>query len=129
MDDKKTESVGDVKCVCQHMSTCQGGMHNYCFKRCCMWKCIIAALVLVAVFCAGHASGREGHRGYFERGYRGDHMMMDGMMQGGSQVNRYYQQAMPTVPAGNQVMMYRTINTTSTTSAVAVPAGTMMIGR
>lgn len=91
-----------------------------------MWKCIIAALLLVLVFCAGHASAREGHRGHFEQGYRGGHMMQGGDWR--VEGNQYYQ-TIPDMPAGNRVMMYRTVNTMSTSSAAAVPAGTMMMAQ
>lgn len=121
MVEEKKQEVGGSGCMCQHVGTCEGGMHRFCFRRCCMWKSLIAALVLAVVFCAGVATGHDGHRGRFEHKYRGHHMMERGGSWGGQyQYQGYY----PGVPVQGQVnVMYRTIGTSTT----AVPSGMPMM--
>lgn len=139
IEDKKQE-VGTSEasgCMCQRMSTCEGGMHRFCFKRCCMMKSVLAALVLVVIFsagfCAGHGGDRHERFGRGEHGYRGAHMMMGGMMERGEQYQGYGQYYPSAPMQGQYNVMYRTTMPTQTvitgSSTMAVPAGMPMMVR
>ena len=132
MIEEKKEAAGVTGsgCMCQHAGACEGGMHRFCFRRCCMMKCIIALIILVAVFCAGAAAGHE-HHGHFEHGYRGNHMMMGGMMGRGDEREEmqggYYPTQMQPIQ-GQYNIIYRTsAMPQSGTSTMAVPAGASMM--
>lgn len=121
-------------CICQHTGTCEGVMHRFCFRRCCMMKSMLAALVLVIVFSAGFCAGHEGHREYDERGYHGGHMMMGAEMQRGWGRDEQYQdygQYYPAPIQGQYTVIYRTAMPGQTvvtgSSTVAVPTGMPMM--
>ena len=124
MVEEQKGSVGESKCVCQHMTACESGIHRFCFRRCCMWKCIAVAIVIVLAFGAGRMSGRE-HGDRFEHGYRGGHMMGNMMMRGEEEgQSEGYDYGAEGMPYGKQqVVIYRTIpaQTSSTTTTVTAP--------
>ncbi len=72
-------------------------VHQFCFTRCCMWKCIGTAVVLALVFAAGYCAGMHGegrHRSH--RNFDGYRLQRSGMMMdsgdyyGGSRGNAMY---------------------------------------
>jgi hypothetical protein len=126
-DTTKREGAEGVKegvCACHGVSMhCSGSAHRYCFKRCCMLRCLAALIVLGVVFTAGVCAGGGGrhHRGEFGRYHMyNQHQMMMGQAGWGTpEMNAVYYGN----PAGGArvIMMQRG---TGAVSAVTVPATT-----
>lgn len=120
MEEIKRESAKEELCACRSAAaSCSGSTHRYCFKRCCMLRCVALVLVLGAVFAAGVcAGGGNRHHGYGEYGRHGSYR---GHMEAGMMGNQNYQYMSP--EGSRVIMMQRTVGavpaivtaTTSTT--------------
>lgn len=80
MEDVKQNSNMENVCgqgACGHNGTCMN-MHRFCYRGCCLLRCILIVIVTAFVFslgyCAGMHEGREGSWG--EMGERSHHSMM-----------------------------------------------------
>ncbi len=117
MEEVKRESAKEEMCACQRATAACGSNHRYCFKRCCMLRCVALVLVLGAVFAAGVCAGGEGRhdRGEYGRhgSYRGQMMVHGGVWgETGMMGGQNYQYVNPS--GGRVIMMQRTVGATPT---------------
>lgn len=62
---EQMESTKESMC---HAGTCVD-MHRFCFRNCCLTKCVAVVAILGAVFAAGFAAGMEGEGGHRHHGH------------------------------------------------------------